>query len=452
MSSARDSGKKRARHDGASTRTSSIARSIAFSMWGRLFAWFLSLDILLAVVFLGTVVWTGVQDVPGGWGIASIGELLGAMSLRVSDPFDLANLQLVIARPDGNIELSLASHLPFIYTVGGALLVAEVLALVSGFSEARRIRRKLRPLNDLALTAETLASSTGRTDSMTLNQIENLEHAIEHASPDAPHISTGDKDLRSIEVALNSLLQRMREAQAQQARFVSDASHELRTPIAVIEGYVSMLDRWGKSDPAVLDESIAALKNESAHMKELIEQLLFLARGDSGRNTLERTTFCALDLLQELTNESQMIDTGHRYALQTVDSVLSQLTLTADRAMVKQCLRVIVQNAIRYSPPGTDITLGLRYDEPHGLVGFDIEDRGIGMNTRDASHVFERFYRADAARTNSKEGTGLGLAIAKWIAEAHNGRIDVLSLEDVGTRFTVWLPAAYSQVPHTSGS
>lgn len=452
MSSAHGSETRRPRNDSTGRRTSSIARSIAFSMWWRLLIWFLVLDVLLAVAFLGAVIWAGLQGTSVGWDVASVGELFGSIGFRASNPFNLAQLQLVIASPNGKLELPLAPHLPFIYSVGGTLLLTEILALISGFSEARRIRRKLRPLNDLALTAEDIASRTSQSEPLTLNQLENLEHAIEHASPETPRISTGDKDLRSIEVALNSLLQRMREAQAQQARFVSDASHELRTPIAVIEGYVSMLDRWGKSDPAVLDESITALKNESAHMKELVEQLLFLAHGDSGRNTLEQTTFSASDLLHELADESEMIDTEHRYALRDTVPSISQLTLTGDRSMVKQCLRVIVQNAARYSPAGTDITLGLRYDEPHGLVGFGIEDRGIGMNTRDASHVFERFYRADAARTNSKEGTGLGLAIAKWIAEAHNGRIDVLSLKDVGTRFTVWLPAAYSQVPHTSGS
>ena len=112
-------------------------------------------------------------------------------------------------------------------------------------------------------------------------------------------ISTGDKDLQSIEVALNNLLARMQESKRQQARFVSDASHELRTPISVIQGYVNMLDRWGKEDEAVLNESIEALKNESDHMKDLIEQLLFLARGDSGRNTLKLVEVDLNDLVQE---------------------------------------------------------------------------------------------------------------------------------------------------------
>lgn len=450
MSFARGNRARLAARDGTSARTSSIARSIAFSIWGRRLAWFLVLDMLLAIVFLGTVIWTAAQDIPGGLEFTSPGDLLGAMSLRNDDPSDLAQLQLVIARPGGDsYELALGTHLPFAIALGGTLLIAEILALISGFSEARRIRRKLRPLNDLALTAETIASHTDSPNPLTPNQLENLEHAIEHVSPEAPRISTGDKDLRSIEIALNGLLQRMREAQAQQARFVSDASHELRTPIAVIEGYVSMLDRWGKTDPDVLEESITALKNESAHMKELVEQLLFLARGDSGRNALERTTFDASDLLRELADESQMIDAGHRYEVNVPSTgTISNTTLsapvpmlTADRAMIKQCLRIIVQNAARYSPAGTAIELKLRRDSTRNAIGFEIQDQGIGMSERDAAHVFERFYRADAARAGSKEGTGLGLAIAKWIADAHGGRIDVLSREGIGTRFTVWLPA-----------
>lgn len=382
----------------------------------------------------------------------SFGNLFGAINLRGNGCSDPASLQLVIARTNGNeLIFPLAPYLPVAYALGGTLLAAEILSLISGFSEARRIRRKLKPLNKLALAAETIALHANAPDSLTPEKMEHLEHAIEQASIETPQISTGDKDLHSIEIALNGLLQRMREAQAQQARFVSDASHELRTPIAVIEGYVSMLDRWGKTDPAVLDESIDALKNESAHMKELVEQLLFLARGDSGRNALERSSFDAKTLLEEVVSEFRMIDADHRYILQVdrgSDDPNSteehSFTLHADRSMIKQCLRVIAQNAARYSPAGTAITFQLHWDEGDeggSCIGFDIQDQGIGMTEHDAAHIFERFYRADAARTSSGEGTGLGLAIAKWIVDAHGGRIDVLSREGIGTRFTVWLPA-----------
>ena len=238
-------------------------------------------------------------------------------------------------------------------------------------------------------------------------------------------------------MALNSLLRRMQEARAQQMRFVSDASHELRTPIAVIQGYVGILDRWGKSDPAVLEESIGALKSESAHMHQLVEQLLFLARGDSGRQGLVRGTFDMGELVAEVADESQMIDGAHVYEAWHPGTPAG---LNADRAMVKQAMRAIVQNAARYSPGGTRVQVRALVDEAGGRVGFAVEDEGVGIAPADVAHVFDRFFRADATRSGAREGSGLGLAIAKWIVDAHDGRIEVLSRQGVGTRFTVWLP------------
>ncbi|HJB54764.1 MAG TPA: sensor histidine kinase, partial [Candidatus Olsenella avistercoris] len=162
------------------------------------------------------------------------------------------------------------SDLISLWPAGATLLVVELLSLLGIFSDVRRIRRRLQPLNALALSAEALGSK----DIMDASKIESLEQAIERASVDSPQVKTGVDDLASIEVALNGLLRQMQEAKLQQIRFVSDASHELRTPIAVIQGYVNMLDRWGKDDRAVLEESIAALKAEGAHMQELVEQLL----------------------------------------------------------------------------------------------------------------------------------------------------------------------------------
>ena len=446
------------KRDGLSARTSSIARSIALSTWGRRLACFVVLDILLLAAFLATFVWTSIQSLPP--------EARGTGAL----PTGIESLTVVAinepsapqpAPPLGGWGIAIQAHgvahtfeatpyLPMLYGVGGTLLVAEAFSLLSGLGEARRIRRKLRPLNELALTAEALAARADEAtaaEARSASKFESLEHAIEHTSVDAPQVATGDKDLRSIEVALNGLLRRMQDAKAQQARFVSDASHELRTPIAVIEGYVGMLDRWGKTDPQVLEESIEALKGESAHMRELVEQLLFLARGDSGRNSLERSQFDAAVLLGEVARESQLIDACHTYLVREYGCGTSgagncdgDAVLIADRAMVKQCLRVIVQNAARYSPADTTVTLRLRRDETGGRLGLEVEDEGVGMAEQDARHVFDRFWRADAARNGHREGTGLGLSIAKWIADAHGGAIEVVSCEGVGTRFTVWLP------------
>jgi signal transduction histidine kinase len=322
------------------------------------------------------------------------------------------------------------------------MLFCQVLDLFDFFSDTRRVRRKLQPLNDLSIAAEAIGQVTASHDPMTDDdKMATLEQAIERATVDSPTVSTGDKDLRSIEVALNGLLRQMQEAKLQQMRFVSDASHELRTPIAVIQGYVNMLDRWGKTDESVLEESIEALKAESDHMQELVEQLLFLARGDSGRNALNRTDVNIAQVVHEVWEESCMIDEQHDYrcTVSEDDTQSDRLLTEGDLAMLKQSLRIIVQNAEKYSPTGSTITLSARREGKS--VCYSVQDEGIGMSEADVRHIFERFYRAEGARDGEAAGTGLGLSIAKWIVDAHEGSIEVVSREGVGTRFIVRLPA-----------
>ena len=321
------------------------------------------------------------------------------------------------------------------------------------FSDMRRVRRALQPLNTLALKTEqlinsdVLATNTTATNDILVkkDKMRSLEQAIEEANINSPKIQTGDQDLASIEIALNKLLRRMQEAKLQQMRFVNDASHELRTPIAVIRGYTDMLDRWGKTDEAVLDESITALKSESQHMHDLVEQLLFLARGDAGRNTLTKTQLNLAQIASEVWEESEMIDPDHRYALKFDQSALSDdhYQVLADTAMIKQSIRIIVQNAARYSAAQTIISFNVTYDEK--TVQVSIEDEGMGISEAAAAHIFERFWRADNARIESNEGSGLGLSIAKWIVDNHDGSIKVVSREGVGTRFTIVLPHKISQ-------
>ena len=175
-------------------------------------------------------------------------------------------------------------------------------------------------------------------------------------------------------------------------------------------------------------------------MQELVEQLLFLARGDSGRNTLELAPVNLAALVSEVAGESAMIDADHVYELGFSTNVTGdeRFVVTCDASMVKQSARVIVQNAARYSATGTRILLDVAADAD--AVSYSVRDEGMGMSPEEATHVFERFWRADAARDASKEGTGLGLAIARWIVEEHGGTIDLVSHEGVGTRFTVRIP------------
>lgn len=289
---------------------------------------------------------------------------------------------------------------------------------------------RMRPLNDIAIKTEQLSHMA-----LDSEKFENFEQAISNLNPEMPDakVHTGDQDLQSLEIAINNLLARMRESHRQQDRFVSDASHELRTPISVIQGYVNMLDRWGKEDEQILDESIEAIKNESENMKNLIEQLLFLARGDSGRNTLHFENFDLTETVKDVWEESIMIDEKHVYQFEGKE----QITVNGDMSMIKQSLRILVQNAAKYSKEGDGITLKSKIED--GRPCYVVQDEGIGMAESEVIHVFERFYRAGSARNSAEGGSGLGLSIAKWIVDAHGGTIEILSRPEFGTRFTVKL-------------
>lgn len=420
-------------------RSSSIAWRVAMGFWWRRLLRWAVVDVMVLLVAV-LALWVGyVRYLPPAAVTYGILPAEGTgLGLSLGPGGGLAALTLRVDPVTGaSRAFGLGRDLLALWPLGAALLAVEGLSLLGVFSDVRRVRRRLRPLNALALRAEALGSK----DIMDASTIESLEQAIERASVDSPQVSTGVDDLASIEVALNGLLRQMQEAKLQQIRFVSDASHELRTPIAVIQGYVNMLDRWGKDDRAVLEESIAALKAEGAHMQELVEQLLFLARGDSGRNTLELAPVNVAALVADVVDESTMIDNEHVYELGFDPATAAhdeRYVVTGDASMLKQSLRAIVQNAARYSAAGTRVLLDVFAGE--GAVSCSVRDEGIGMSPEDASHVFERFWRADAARAVSKEGTGLGLSIARWIVGEHGGEIELVSREGVGSRFTVRIP------------
>lgn len=329
------------------------------------------------------------------------------------------------------VLVELEEELRFLYVTVFAI---QGLFLVFYMLLGRRsIRRKLRPLYDMAYATERLTEEDENFEA----KYHSLEDAIDKISPNRPDakLVTGDSDLQGLETAVNNLMDRMRESYRQQSRFVSDASHELRTPISVIQGYVNMLDRWGAEDEKVLTESIEAIKSESEHMKRLVEQLLFLARGDSGKTQINLAIFSLNHMVKEVYEESMMIDGEHKYQLIVPEQ---EVYAVADETMIKQTARILVDNAVKYSPAGETIIIktGRNGDVPF----FTVQDSGVGFSQEDAPHVFERFYRSDSSRARVTGGTGLGLSIAKWIVDRHGGYFDVLSREGLGTRITVNLP------------
>ena len=315
----------------------------------------------------------------------------------------------------------------------GLGIIQAVIWIISYLPEYFRAKKLLSPLNQMALTASELTEAA----QTQVYNFDDIESAIGNIDPlDANiRISTGNRDLKRLEQAINDLLDRVKATYKSQSRFVSDASHELRTPIAVIKGYADMLNRWGKSDEKILEEGITAIKKESENMNKLVEQLLFLARGDNGRQPVNITEFSLSDMIREVHTEAEMIDPDHEYSIEIKDELL----INADISMMKQTARILCDNAKKYTPAGNSIALRVFRNERSESC-FEIQDTGIGIDEKDIPLIFDRFFRSDPARTRETGGTGLGLSIAKWIVERHNGHFEVISYKDIGTRITVCLP------------
>lgn len=251
---------------------------------------------------------------------------------------------------------------------------------------------------------------------------------------------SGTKDeLKDLALTFNQMLDDIQKSYEREKQFVSDASHELRTPIAVIKGYAGMLNRWGKDDPAILEESIQAILGETENMHSLVESLLFIARNDKGSLKMDLAEFNLSDLIFEIAKETNLIDKQH----DIVESIDKNLFVYGSIDKLKQALRIFVDNSIKYTPEKGEIKISLRATQSQYVV--ELSDNGIGISKEDLPHIFDRFYRADKSRTKLKDnqhgGTGLGLSIAKIIIEQHGGAIHVDSELNHGTTFTIMLPA-----------
>lgn len=335
-----------------------------------------------------------------------------------------------------------------LYWAGVVILICQGLSLISNlFRGGRSIRKVLRPIQDLAATAARLNSMTH----MSRREIESL--AVELDKIDAAHLDSRidlpptQKELRSLAQSINELMDRVNQAYSAQMRFVSDASHELRTPIAVIQGYAALLDRWGKSDPEALQESIDAIRGEAASMERLVEQLLFLARGDNDSQPVKPEAVDLTDLAGEVLREEEMIHPERTFLPRWEED---PVRIYADPGLIKQVLRILMDNSLKYSPPQGRIYL--RVLENQDLVRLTVQDEGMGIPPDGIPHIFERFYRTDQSRDRKTGGTGLGLSIAKWIVERHGGWFEVVSRPDVGTRITVVLPALRKAIDKPSAA
>lgn len=283
-------------------------------------------------------------------------------------------------------------------------------AILTGFLLSRRA---LKPIDTLTNTARKISAS-------------DLSRRVE--------VGPADDELSRLAATFNEMIERLQVSFEKQNRFVSDASHELRTPIAVIKGYADLIGQWAKDDPKVLEESIAAIRKEANEMTALVEQLLFLARGDSGKLKPKKEDFQASGLLHEIVEESRLVAPNRCFE----ESAPEDLQIHADRKLMKQALRALVDNAVKYTPEGG--TVRLAASENGKRVTIQVADTGMGIPENELPKIFDRFYRADEDRSREKGGSGLGLSIVKWIVDAHAGNITVESKKGKGTSVAIHLP------------
>jgi signal transduction histidine kinase len=316
---------------------------------------------------------------------------------------------LSAATPLRRIDVVLATH----RRLGPILAaVAALVVLGAGMLLSSRL---LRPITALTETAGAIARS------------RSLRRRV-------PAGSAHD-ELERLASTFNAMLDSLEQASLAQQRFVADASHELRAPLAIIQANLELLERRSDLSPTERQEALAEASRETHRLVRLVADLLALARADTGAPLRRRPV--ELDrVLLEAFQQVRHLAGGRQLSIATLEPALVE----GDPDQLKQLLLALVDNALKYTPADGQVTLGLHRSD--GMAEVIVRDSGIGIAPHDLPHVFERFYRADPARGRDPGGTGLGLSIAQWIAQQHGGEIVLASTPAKGTTATVRLPLA----------
>lgn len=245
-----------------------------------------------------------------------------------------------------------------------------------------------------------------------------------------------DDEVGSLIVTLNQLFARLEKAFEREKQFTSDASHELRTPITVIRAQSEKILRRNDLKEEC-EETLKIIKKQSDYMGHLIEQLLLLARSDSGKQIIEKEEFDINELVKIVAGEFSAVAENKNIKIITEQSSES-ISVLADQSMIIQLLLNLIDNAIKYTPKGGEVKIITEKNDGNLII--KIKDTGRGIPEEDQDNIFERFYRVDKSRSRKKGGTGLGLAICEWIVESHEGSINFESSAGIGTTFIIKLP------------
>lgn len=299
---------------------------------------------------------------------------------------------------------------------GYLLWFAPLLLLAASAGGYWLSRRALAPVDALARTARTISG-------------HNLSSRLEA-------LHTGD-ELQRLSDTLNEMLARIEAAFLRITEFTADASHELRTPIALIHTEAELALRRSR-DEAEYREALRHILQEADRTAKLIEELLSLARADSGREAFDLHPIDLLPTLRESASKWNQVASLHN--LQFEEHLETErLPVMGDENALRRVIDILLDNALKYTPAPGKLTLSAE-QHPNGVV-VTVEDTGIGIAPEDQSRIFERFYRVDKARSRELGGAGLGLAIAQWIVQLHKGTITVRSELGRGSIFQLEIPS-----------
>ncbi len=287
------------------------------------------------------------------------------------------------------------------------LLSVPVVLIIASSGGYWLSLRAMAPVDAITRTARTIGS-------------QNLSQRL-------PVARTGDS-LERLSVTLNEMFGRLENSFQRISQFTADAAHELRTPLALIRTTAEVALRSGQPDE--YKEALPQIIEETGRTTELVKNLLMLARADGNDVAQEVSTFDLPSVIEEVIEPARKLANGRNLDL-SFPSKVPAIQIRADRMAIRRLIVILLDNAIQYTPPGGKVSVHF-----HESI-LEVKDTGIGISRSDLPHIFERFYRADKARSRESGGAGLGLSLAKWIAESHGTEISVESQLGQGATFRI---------------
>jgi two-component system, OmpR family, sensor kinase len=370
----------------------------------------------------------------------------GAMPRMVEDAMDRSAHE---AHPFRTIRLRDQAYRSFVrdFVIGGAeytLLVLQSLhrpdeflkSVLSAFALAIPLsivlasgggyflaRRSLSPVVEMSTQAGRIGA-------------DNLHDRLQVANP--------QDELGHLAQSFNSLLDRLDQSFEQQRRFMADASHELRTPVAILCGEADVALSQPSRPPEDYRASLDILRAEAKRLKHIVEDLFTLARADAGQYPLTPADFYLDELVAECSRSVRTLAAAKQITVRCDAS--KEMPIYADEALLRRMIVNLLDNAIKYTPPGGNVSV--TWDVRDSQYRITVSDTGQGIPSELQSRIFERFFRADNVRSRSESnggGAGLGLSISRWIVQAHGGQLELTRSDEGGSTFTVLLPATAVQ-------